>query len=38
MYEAFKEGNLQVSSDNIKQYHRKELTKRLSEIIKETVQ
>ena len=38
LYQEFKEGNLCVNSDNINQYHRKELTKKLSEIIKETVQ
>jgi len=34
LYEQYKTGNLQVNSKNIDQYHRKELTKSLSEIIK----
>ncbi|PQJ81205.1 glycosyltransferase family 4 protein [Polaribacter glomeratus] len=34
LYQQYKTGNLQVNSKNIEQFHRKELTKRLSEIIK----
>jgi glycosyltransferase involved in cell wall biosynthesis len=34
LYEQYKTGNLQVNSKNIEQFHRKELTKSLSEIIK----
>lgn len=34
LYQKYKEGNLAVNSKNIEQYHRKELTKNLSEIIK----
>ena len=37
MYDLYKENNLKVDSKNIHQYHRKNLTKRLSEIIKETI-
>lgn len=37
MYESFKEGTLKGTSKNIAQYHRKNLTKKLSEIIKETI-
>lgn len=33
-YQKYKEGNLKVNSINIEQYHRKELTRSLSEIIK----
>ena len=35
MYTKFKEGNLAVKSINITQYHRKELTQQVSQIIKE---
>jgi len=35
MYDNYKSGNLQVNSKNIDQYHRKNLTKKVSEIIKE---
>ncbi len=34
LYQKYQEGNLVVNSKNIQQYHRKELTKSLSEIIK----
>jgi glycosyltransferase involved in cell wall biosynthesis len=34
LYQQYKTGSLQVNSKNIEQYHRKELTKKLSEIIK----
>lgn len=34
VYQKYKEGNLIVNSNNMEQYHRKELTKNLSEIIK----
>jgi glycosyltransferase involved in cell wall biosynthesis len=34
LYKKYKAGNLSVNSKNIEQYHRKELTKNLSEIIK----
>lgn len=34
LYQQYKTGNLQVNSKNIEQFHRKELTKSLSEIIK----
>ena len=37
MYYSYKENSLKVDSKNINQYHRKNLTKRLSEIIKETI-
>ncbi len=37
MYNKYKDGNLEVSSKEIEQYHRKELTKQLSEILKEVV-
>jgi glycosyltransferase involved in cell wall biosynthesis len=37
MYYSYKENNLKVDSKNINQYHRKNLTKRLSGIIKETL-
>ncbi|NLP56688.1 glycosyltransferase family 4 protein [Lutibacter sp. B1] len=33
LYAKFKQNNLTVTSENIQQYHRKELTKKLSEII-----
>lgn len=32
-FEAFKKGNLKVDSQNIEKFHRRELTKRLSEIL-----
>lgn len=35
LYSEFKSGNLSVNSQNIEQYHRKELTKKLSKVIKE---
>ena len=34
LYQQYKARNLKVDSKNIEQYHRKELTKKLSEIIK----
>ena len=34
LYSEFKNGNLKVNSKNIEQYHRRELTKKLSEVIK----
>jgi glycosyltransferase involved in cell wall biosynthesis len=34
LYQQYKTGNLQVNSKNIEQFHRKELTKSLSKIIK----
>jgi glycosyltransferase involved in cell wall biosynthesis len=37
MYNLYKEGNLITDSKGINQYYRKNLTKRLSEIIKETI-
>jgi len=37
MYASFKKGALEIDSKNISQYHRKKLTERLSEIIKETI-
>ncbi|CAM1353283.1 glycosyltransferase family 4 protein [Tenacibaculum insulae] len=37
LYKSYKENALQVSSKNIKQYHRKELTKQLSVILKQVV-
>lgn len=37
MYNLYTENNLKVESKNTHQYHRKNLTKRLSEIIKETI-
>jgi len=37
MYHQYKENNLQVKSKNIYKYHRKELTRQLSEIIKDTL-
>ena len=37
MYASFKNGGLKIDSTDISQYHRKNLTKRLSEIIKETI-
>lgn len=37
MYESYQKNQLKGSSKNIEYYHRKNLTKRLSEIIKETI-
>ncbi|WCC48350.1 glycosyltransferase [Tenacibaculum finnmarkense] len=37
LYNSYKENRLQVSSKNIEQYHRKELTKKLSVILKQVV-
>lgn len=37
MYKSFKDNRLEVGSKNINQYHRKNLTKKLSEIIKEII-
>lgn len=37
MYASFKKGTLKIDSKNINQYHRKNLTQKLSEIIKETI-
>lgn len=37
MYHQYKENNLQVKSKNTYKYHRKELTRQLSEIIKDTL-
>lgn len=37
MYDKYINGNLEVASKEIEQYHRKELTKQLSEILKEVV-
>lgn len=37
MYASFKNGTLKIDSKNINQYHRKNLTQKLSEIIKETI-
>jgi len=37
MYASFKKGSLKIDSKDINQYHRKNLTQRLSEIIKETI-
>ena len=37
LYTSFKEGSLKVDSNNIEKYQRRNLTKKLSEIIKETV-
>ena len=37
LYQLFKKNELSVDSTNIEKYHRKNLTKKLSEIIKETV-
>jgi len=34
LYQQFKTGNLTVNSKNIKQFHRKKLTEKLSVIIK----
>ena len=34
LYEEYKKGSLNVNSENIKQFHRKELTKKLATIIK----
>ncbi|GGK57857.1 MULTISPECIES: glycosyl transferase family 1 [Flavobacteriaceae] len=37
MYSKYKQGNLRIDSKNVEQFHRKELTKKLAEIIKNTV-
>ena len=37
MYDAFKGDGLYVNSKNIEQYHRKNITKKLSEIIQNTI-
>ncbi|NVK52165.1 MAG: glycosyltransferase family 4 protein [Flavobacteriaceae bacterium] len=37
MYNQFKSGSLEVQSTGIEKYHRKSLTKKLSEVIKETI-
>ncbi len=37
LYEQFEKGNLQVNSNNIEQYHRRELTKKVAEIIEKIV-
>ena len=37
MYASFKKGSLKIDSKNINQYHRKNLTQRLSEIIIKTI-
>lgn len=37
LYSQFKKGDVSVHSKNIEQYHRKNLTKKLSEIIKATI-
>ncbi|WBX74310.1 glycosyltransferase [Tenacibaculum pacificus] len=37
LYKSYKENRLEVSSKNIEQYHRKELTKQLSVILKQVV-
>ena len=34
-YKKYKENNLKVTSDHIEQYHRKNLTKQLAQLIKE---
>ena len=36
-YNTYKEGNLHVKSDNINQYHRKNITSQLAEVIKKVV-
>lgn len=36
-YDKYKEGNLQVKSGSIKQYHRKNITSQLAEVIKKVV-
>jgi len=38
LYSKYKNGNLIVDSNNIKQFHRKELTKKVSEILKEIIE
>ena len=38
LYSEFKMGNLVVESKNIEQFHRKELTKKVSEILKEIIE
>ena len=37
LYSKYKQGNLRIDSNNVEQFHRKELTKKLAEIIKNTV-
>ena len=37
LYSKYKKGNLKIDSNNVEQFHRKELTKKLAEIIKNTV-
>lgn len=37
MYQDYLDGNLKIASKNIEQYHRKEITKQLAELIKRTV-
>lgn len=37
LYNSYKENNLVLNSENIEQYHRKELTLQLSKILKETI-
>jgi hypothetical protein len=38
LYSKFIKGNLVVESENIGQFHRKELTKKVSEILKEIIE
>jgi hypothetical protein len=35
LYSKYKQGNLSVNSKNIEQFHRRELTKNIAEILKE---
>ncbi len=37
LYSKYKKGNLRVDSNNVEQFHRKELTNKLAEVIKNTV-
>ena len=37
LYSKYKKGNLKIDSNNVEQFHRKELTNKLAEIIKNTV-
>ena len=37
LYSKYKKGNLRIDSNNVEQFHRKELTNKLAEIIKNTV-
>lgn len=37
LYNQYKKGNLKVNSEGIERYHRKNLTKELSEVIKKTI-